>query len=293
MSWNGSIGDNHEPNSPGLKKLHDRNPMVRLVVVAGLIIIIGIAIFTIHSILNNKPTQETKPVLPREIIKPTRPSSPTHQIKSTAEVRLTNKEIRHLNESQTNQLNTAELAYWRTYHPAVPPDKHQPKFNKGKYRIFENRADNDIAFLLAIEPGTQVFGSGDHFARGFEKRFLKSIKQPIVVNPEDSEYDKALKRAVTETKIDLKDRYDHGEDIEKLVLETRNEIQKLGAYRAQVEKMVKKEAAGAKRKGLTDDDLNDLMTAANKMLESKGISPIKFNSITSRALKFQSTVENQ
>ena len=201
---------------------------------------------------------------------------------------LTNWDIRHLSKDETNGLNQAEQNYWKMYHPDPPPDANQPAHNKGKYRIFKSRTDNDIAFLMATEPGTPVFGSGEFFARGFTRKFLTSLETPIVINDDDSEYDRSLKQAVIDTRQELKKRYDGGEDIEKIMRDTRDEIQRLGQYKMQIDKFIKKETSGAERKGLTDNDIGEIIKAANKMLEEKGIAPIEPSPMLRRALKLQS-----
>ena len=227
-----------------------------------------------------------------DMARPSRAKPPKAAVAEVAQPKkpLTNWDIRHLSKDETNGLNQAEQNYWKMYHPDPPPDANQPAHNKGKYRIFKNRTDNDIAFLMATEPGTPVFGSGEFFARGFTHKFLKSLETPIVINNDDSEYDRALKQAVIDTRRELKRLYDSGEDIENVMRDTRAEIQRLGQYKAQIEKLVKKGISGASRKGLTDNDIGDIVKAANTMLEAKGIAPIEPGPILRRALKLQSTI---
>ena len=236
-----------------------------------------------------KPKAE-KPARPKPAVTNAEPKvakeAPVEQPKKP----LSNWDIRHLSKDETNGLNQAEQNYWKMYHPDPPPDANQPALNKGKYRIFKNRSDNDIAFLMATEPGTPVFGSGEFFARGFTQKFLKSLETPIVINDDDSEYDRSLKQAVIDTRRELKRLHDGGEDIEKVMRDTRDEMQRLGQYRVQIEKHVKKQLSGASRKGLTDDDVGDIIKAANTMLEERGIAPIEPNPILRRALKLQSEI---
>lgn len=234
-----------------------------------------------------KNPSSTRPTPKREANNPPEANdSPVVQPKGP----LTNWDIRHLSKDETNGLNQAEQNYWKMYHPDPPPDQNQPEHNKGKYRIFKNRTDNDIAFLMATEPGTPVYGGGEFFARGFTRKFLKSLETPIVINDDDSEYDRSVKQAVIDARKELKERYDRGEDIEKVMRDTRAEIQRLGQYKIQVEKLVKKETSGAARKGLTDEDIGDVIRAANKMLEEKGVAPIEPSPLLRRALKLQSTI---
>lgn len=203
---------------------------------------------------------------------------------------ISNWDLRHLKDDETNGLSQAQLDYWKRYHPYPPPDPKQPKAARGKYAIFQNKADNEIACVLATEPGTMIIGNSD-LHPGFAERFLRSIKNPIIVEEQDSDYDKELKKAVRAAKIELKDAYDRGEDIEKLMNESRAELKKLGRYKAEIEKMALMQIS---KGDTTSADAEITIAAVNKMLESKGIAPIELNSMSRLALKYQSlaTKEN-
>ena len=202
---------------------------------------------------------------------------------------LDNIQLRRLPESETNNLTEAQVKYWRMFHPWPPPDKDQPKAKHGKYHIFETRADNEIAFVLATEPGTMVIGNRS-VGPDFESRFLKSLEKPIIVSKDDSEYEQNLKRAVIEAKLNLKDALDRGEDIGKIMDEARDELQKMARYRAQLEKeatvLLHRGAMGAA-------DAEDVIKAVNKMLEDKGIAPIELNSMSRLAIKYQNIVKKE
>ena len=202
---------------------------------------------------------------------------------------LDNIQLRRLPESETNNLTEAQVKYWRMFHPWPPPDKDQPKAKHGKYHIFETRADNEIAFVLATEPGTMVIGNRS-VGPDFENRFLKSLEKPIIVSKDDSEYEQNLKRAVIEAKLNLKDALDRGEDIGKIMDEARAELQKLARYRAQLGK----EATVMLHRGeIGAADAEDVIKAVNKMLEEKGIAPIELNSMSRLAMKYQNIVKKE
>ena len=197
---------------------------------------------------------------------------------------LSNWDLRHLKESETNNLTETQVRYWRMYHPYPPPGKDQPRGYRGRYSIFESQVDNEIASILVTEPGTMILGSGE-VRPGFEEKFLKSLKRPIIVKENDSEYDKELKRSVIQAKADLKAAYDRGEDITKIMNDARTELQKLGRYRAEAEKLAMVELH---KKGKTAEEAEDTIRAVNKLLESKGIAPIEENGISRLGLKLQS-----
>ncbi len=235
-----------------------------------------------------------EPVAPEKPKRPTKASppvmaKPTPQPKPKDYSALDNIQLRRLPESETNNLTEAQVKYWRMFHPWPPPDKDQPKAKHGKYHIFETRADNEIAFVLATEPGTMVIGNRS-VGPDFESRFLKSLEKPIIVSKDDSEYEQNLKRAVIEAKLNLKDALDRGEDIGKIMDEARDELQKMARYRAQLEKeatvLLHRGAMGAA-------DAEDVIKAVNKMLEDKGIAPIELNSMSRLAIKYQNIVKKE
>lgn len=151
-------------------------------------------------------------------------------------------------------------------HIARPDRSQLPLYEQ----IFENSADRTIAGLLVIEPGDDLIG-GDEPSPWFMRSFLQSLKTPIVISEDDSEEAAALKRAVIETRNELKARYDAGEDIVKLLTDTRCELRELGAYRDELKKMV---ADYRRKKDISSDDMKDMVEAANKMLEERGLKKI-------------------
>lgn len=214
-------------------------------------------------------------------VSPKAPAPEEPKVKDYA--KLSNWDLRHLPMEETNNLTQAQIEYWKMFHPWPPPDKHQPASKKPRYAIFDTRADNEIAFILNTEPGQMVIGKRD-VDGGFEERFLKSITRPIIVHEEDSDYDKELKRAVIAAKIELKEAYDRGEDIVEIMNSSREELQRLGRYKDQLEKEALRQL---RAEGTTYEDAEDLVAAVNTMLESKGIAPIEINSMSSLAIKLQ------
>ena len=230
-------------------------------------------------------TAKEEKTIRKDVVK-SKPQSHIQQPLATQqkEAPLSNWDIRHLSSSDTNRLTEAEFKYWKMYHPNPPPDRDQPQATHGKYRIFKHKADNDIAFVVATEPGTLIIGERN-LGQGFKERFLKSIKTPIVINDTDSEYDKNLKQTIIQARAELKSALESGEDIGKILDDARSTLQKLGRYKMNLEKEALKTMS---KKDITARDAEDMISAMNKMLESKGIAPIELNSISRLALKFQS-----
>jgi len=157
---------------------------------------------------------------------------------------------------------------------------------KAEHEIFDHFSENEIAGLLAHDAGMSLVGS-PMYNGAFTEDFLKSLRVPIIVRADDDEYTRNLKKLVTEAKIELKAAYDRGEDIEKLLDTTRDELRDLARYRNELESMTIDGIDAAS----TPEEVNDYIDAANKMLEEKGIAPLDLSPLAK--LKLRMTDENE
>ena len=148
------------------------------------------------------------------------------------------------------------------------------------FRVFKSRTDNDIALILTLEPGETLVGTLV-YRGGFKKTFLESLNEPISINENDSIEIKELKKAVAEARKELKAAYERGEDIDQIIFDSRNQFQDLATYRQQLESEVRL----AFRDVQTEEEFDELISAANKMLEEKGIAPSSLNAISKLKLK--------
>ena len=153
---------------------------------------------------------------------------------------------------------------------------------KGWYEIFDRNCDNEIACYLTLKPGDTLIGTPRYNGR-FVKDFLESIKEPIVISPDDTPEQAQLKKEVIATRLELKDAYDRGEDIEQIMLDTRQQFQDLMHYKMEIRQLFNEE----RKQCMTEQEVEDTFDACNKLLESKGIAPIKFGPIIRRRLMSQ------
>ena len=142
---------------------------------------------------------------------------------------------------------------------------------KAKYAIFEHPSENAIAGILSQKPGMNAIGTV-RYGENFKRDFLESLKKPIEIGEEDSDETKELKQAVIEAKAELKSAYDRGEDIGKIMEESRNEIKRLASYQLDIKQQVMEYA---RSEGASEDDVRLFIKAANEMLAAKGIAPLK------------------
>jgi len=153
--------------------------------------------------------------------------------------------------------------------------------DKGRKKIFQHSAEKDIARLLSIEPGKFFIGNGNYGPR-FIESFKKSLTEPTLVTQDDTDEEKALKRQVNEVKADLKARMDAGEDIGQVMKEAEQELRDLAAYKNNMIKELNQIRMG---QDVSEQDFQDYIDAANKMMKERGLKELKFPAIHESQLK--------
>jgi hypothetical protein len=213
-------------------------------------------------------------------IKDVKPSIPVSK-PVKLEVASKKKKVPYWELPTTNGLSEAQIRKWK--HRRVPPPSYTNNAMrlraKAEFEIFGTRAENEIAMLLTIEPGQGLVGS-PNYGEQFRNEFMKSCETPIIINPEDSDYVKQLKKDMIATKIDLRQRMADGEDICKIMSDSHEEAMRLGLVKQEIEGHMRELLNSAK----TPEELEDSINAANLLLEQKGIAPIKISPIMKRNL---------
>lgn len=147
---------------------------------------------------------------------------------------------------------------------------------KDPIEVFNHRAEVELAFLACTPLGTSVIGSVDYNDE-FIADLKASLKDDIIISSSDDEETVFYKESVIQLKKEVKELMKQGEDISKILAETRNELQELGVYKTEVEIMVNQIH---NEEDLQDKEIDDLVRAANEMLSNKGIEPLHFNPLT-------------
>ena len=155
-------------------------------------------------------------------------------------------------------------------------------------KVFTYPADHRIAELMMAEPGEEFVGETDDLYAGFKDDFLKAITEPIIIQNEDSDLVKQMKQYVKDTRQELMDRLNRGEDIEKVMKDTRDELRQLGCYRNELMALVEEHC---KNEELSVEDVADFTRAANKMLEGKGAKQLEMPEVVIRQLKLNESNE--
>lgn len=282
MSWNRTNTVSSALSATGAGK---RN-IIRGIIAGAIVVIAATACW--FFLVPSTPSKLSKPTKHSSLIKEVTPA-PAPRLTERDWANLSLVELRRVKPEETNRLSAAQIAIWKRHHPWPPPNPKQMRRPKSEWKIFHNLAENQIAGLLNVAPGMQIVGARTYDER-FVKSFLKSVAQPIVISDGDSEYEKNLKQAVKDAKIQLKEAYDRGEDICKLMQDTFNELQRLGQFKNELERMALRQI---NKKGTTAADAEDTISAVNKMLEEKGIAPIGEHSISMLSVRLNALKEKE
>lgn len=172
------------------------------------------------------------------------------------------------------------------YHPDGTPAWNTPRIPRSRVvvtndsllvktpeeKVFSKPADIEIAWLLNTEPGEQVVGDWNY--RNFNEKFLAALDEPIKILPEDDEETVMLKKAVIEVREDFKKRHAQGEDLAETMAAARKELQEVGMYREELKEEIRKIVKDDVDGHLTEKDCEELIQAANLMLEERGARPV-------------------
>ena len=291
MSWNRPTSNTVDATSSSRPDGRDRKPGLRRGLLAG-VIVVALGSAALWFFTSQPQTSNSKPRTSTSLIKEVTPALPPKSAKQLEKeahpgmVKVRGKWYPEYNEKGGKIWVTKNWIRYQTPH-VITNTSNLTRMSPAS-KLFDNQADRDIANLLTIPLGTTVIGNWE-FTDSFTRQFLKSIETPIIVTKDDDEWAAELKRAVNQTKIELKARYDAGEDIAKIMTETREEMQKLGIYKMELERTIKdsiREAKGDK------EQIKDVYDAANKMLAERGIEPLKMPEFLTRNLKMNTIEKN-
>ena len=275
MAWN-------RP-SEGAAKPAPKKPSAMRGVVAGLVVVALAAACVFIFMGKGEKPQVEKEVKKPTAIKEVKPAVVAQKQKPAAEE---DPAVAALRKKYPGEIPPG---WKKPYHPlAYRPDGSLKRYSRYVHVItnstprwaipiveqtFKQTAERDIANILMITPGDELVGQV-RYDKSFKDRFIASLNHTITVDEEnDTSAQKDLKDAVIAAKKELKQALDRGEDIVEIMNETRKQFEELSLYRQDIKKMVD-EARAANGNKLTKKDEEDLINAANLMLEERGCKPL-------------------
>ena len=216
------------------------------------------------------PTPEPKPAKIREIVPEPVVEPPVTNVAPVKE------ELPPLKPGERRNVKWVKPANWDQMTPAQRTRAQpvgrviRPKWMDEK-KLFTRITDQKIHRLLRVKPGQLFLGTATYDER-FVASFLDSLKEPIIFEKDDTEQERAMKQAVIDTRKELKEAYDRGEDIAALMRETEKQMHEQAAYRLQLRQAVVKYKQSGEH---TDQDVKDYISAANSILQEHGMEPLK------------------
>lgn len=130
---------------------------------------------------------------------------------------------------------------------------------------FDNISDNEIASILSIKPGSTAIDVP--LPRDFDKRFAESLLEKIEITDEDTPEQAEMKRQVIEARKVLADAVKRGESPREILIAERKNLQRLMRIRDNYQQIVHEQI----QSGSSIQEINDIVKAANKILEKEGI----------------------
>lgn len=144
-----------------------------------------------------------------------------------------------------------------------PNNKHKPK-----RKLFKHHSENYICGLMRTPLGMPIVRG--RLPRNFDEDFAKSYAEEIEIEPGDTEEDIAIKQAMIDFKEEIRDQIANGASVSKMVLDSREEQNRLAEYRKNLMRAI----ADLRREGATREELNEAREAANTMLGDQGLKRI-------------------
>ena len=154
-------------------------------------------------------------------------------------------------------------------------------------KTFIHSADVELGNLLMVEPGDDLLGDSEGMYRGFGKELDEALAEPISYDKADTNLQREMKDGVKELRDELMARRKAGEDIEKLMEETRQQLKELSLYKQELEDHVRQMST----EDLSQKDYEDLVAAANQMLAERGIKPLELPSTLKHTIRIRKIQE--
>jgi hypothetical protein len=130
---------------------------------------------------------------------------------------------------------------------------------------FENISDNEIARIISAKPGDDFIDAP--LPANFDEQFAKSILEPIVITDEDTPEKAELKKQVMEARKLLVAAVKRGESPREILTEEAKALRRLMQIRDNYQRLVNEQIDA----GASDQDVSDLVRAANQLLENEGV----------------------
>lgn len=135
-------------------------------------------------------------------------------------------------------------------------------------RLFTSDAENLLDGIMDQPIGDRMLGTIDF--EGFEKDFIAAFNNKIEITEEDNDAEVRRKLEMIDLKNDLKEAYENGESIGKIVKEYYDEQSQI----AQIRDTLMNQLAEVQQSGADEEEVEELYEVANKLLGEYDALPL-------------------
>ena len=252
------------------RKTGGKSPSAVRGIVAG-VVVVALAIGAWFFFMDGKPTPKGDEVQKPKRIKEVKPTTP-----------------KAVKPAETNKVSKPALA------PAAVETKVEPEAPKPNPRLapstakkyprrviprkpeppqkFKYDSDDLIGAFLEIVPGTQMEGGlrFDKIGRDFEKSLTEDV---ALAEGQDNEYNRQLREQVRDIKKQIQEiMRKENKTFGQVMQEQFDQLIEMGQYKRDLEQELRQIRKSGE---FTAEEYDKFIEASNKMLESKGCSPLK------------------
>lgn len=273
MAWNQS---NNYTRIKKSKRFSFKGLAISLALVIAVIIGLGYFFFA-----DNTTNEETLSLSNPE--KEVRKTTKKHQA-SKSKTKIKSPAVEEKQELKSFKISVDEYGVRRypngvrVYDDKTPISKPTTPF--GDNPIFKNKALNEIASFINLTPGAALFGTRN-YDQAYVKILRKGLEEEIVILDEDDDKTRQTKLEMIEIQKEFKGMSDA--QILSIVKDTYSELQRLSRYKNQIKSMVNEIVKNTPE--ISEQDYNDLISAANEMLKKEGIAPIRNTVLIRKSIK--------
>ena len=272
MPWN-------QPNKAAQKAKPKKNINPKVVIICALAFVALI----VYMMIPKAEKEQVEVEKEAKRIKTVKPVKVTKPIQVKAEVPKVQKEKKPKPQRVGEIRDGYRLLCDGTLHKVYGVITNTPGKFSVSDKTFKHSADIELGNLLLVEPGDDLLGDSAGMYKGFKKELLAALEEDITYSEEDTPFQRELKDSVKELRDELKQRMRNGEDIEKVMEDTRNQLKELSLYRQELEEEVQKLSTHE----MTQKDYEDLVKAANAMLAERGIKALEMPKTLRHAIRLK------
>ena len=229
MSWNGS---GQKESAPAKPKVAAKKPSPIRGLIAGLVVVAVVCVAYFAFFSGNEMVPEKVEKKPTKI-KEVKPAAAPKSASELQKVEKPKKALKDMTPEERFEMRMKHIAEAQKRMKDVPFAR-PPETNL----IFKTSTDQVLAMVADMAEGKDMppLPLDDNF----EREFVASLKQPIVINKDDSEKVKALKMKVAQLRAELDERASQGEPMVRILKDFQENMVKDYKMRDELRQEVKK-----------------------------------------------------